>query len=153
MDDRPENIGALMAVDFGLKRTGLAICDPERRVAVGIGVIKDKTGRSLARSICQEANLRNISKIVIGFPKFINQQTSDITLKIEQLCSALEKLGKKVERWNEDYSTAEALSSKRYYGISSKSKAGWEDESAAILILQNYLDWLKNKRNRCDQEK
>jgi len=140
--------GAILAVDYGLRCCGLAVCDTERRLAVGIGVLTGLAGRALTRAVKREAELRRINEIVVGLPCASGASGCAAAAGAERLSQALGKSGMIVHRWNEAYSTAEALSAKRHYGNSHNKPRGWEDEAAAVLILQNYLDWLKNKQEK-----
>ncbi len=134
--DKPT--GMILAVDFGLKKTGLAICDRERRVAVGAGRL-EKSGRALARAVFSIARDRGAGSILVGSPPSGAKNSGPVIKGADKLCAALKKRGMEVIRWDEGYSTAEALRAKKHFGGKSKPREMWIDEASAILILQSYL--------------
>jgi len=131
--------GAILAVDFGLKRVGLAVSDPSRRVAVGAGTLIGLSGRTLARTVKKQAEDRNVSTILIGSPPEGARDVEEVIEGADNLAKALRKMKFKVLRWDEEFSTAKALSDRKEYGGKSNTKKPWIDEAAAILILQDYL--------------
>ena len=60
--------GAILGVDFGDKRTGLATCDPSRLIATAIGVISPGGIEKTAEAVADEAEKRGVSAIVVGLP-------------------------------------------------------------------------------------
>ena len=60
--------GAILGVDFGDKRTGLATCDPSRLIATAIGVISPGGIEKTAEAVAEEAEKRGVSAIVVGLP-------------------------------------------------------------------------------------
>jgi putative holliday junction resolvase len=139
--------GVLLGVDFGLKRVGLAVCDPEGRVAVAGGRIEDASGKSLAKRILAAALERNASGIVLGEPPL----TRGNELVIEgahRLGRQIEGAGLKVAFWPEHYSTASAHAARKHFGGKASGDKSWADEAAAVIILQDYLDWRRSKLER-----
>ena len=133
----------LLSVDFGLKRCGLAICDPEGRLAVGAGRIEGLSGRSLARAVARAARERQIGSILVSLPTPSLEEDQPVVEGADRLSESLERDGFQVVRWTEAFSTAEAHTARRFYGGKSSAGRGWADEAAAVLILQNYLDRMK----------
>ena len=147
-----EEDGAILGVDFGFKRVGLAICDPNRRLAVGLETLHGLSGRSLARAIRFIARQRNVHSVVIGHPCLFFQPTENddtfynVIDGIERLTLALKQMGFEVILWDEACTSSAVLSvRKRWKHItrigSGSKKEGWVDAAAASLILQSYLDW------------
>jgi len=132
--------GALLCVDYGLKRVGLATSDEDRRLAVGAGWLEGLSGRSLARTIKNEADKRGIREIVIGEPPEDAREVGKVIDGANRLAEALKKLGFEVVRWDESFTTATALADRKKYGGKSSKPRGWIDEAAAILILQSYIE-------------
>ncbi len=140
VEEFPE--GVILAVDYGLKRVGLAVCDPDRRVAVGAGFLKGLSGRKLARAIKAEAQERDVKTILIGEPPEGAREVEPVIEGADNLTDTLQKWGFYVLRWDESYTTSTVLSDRRRYGGKSKTGKGWIDEASAVLILQSYLDYL-----------
>lgn len=128
-----------MAVDFGLKRVGLALCDPSHKVAVGAGILVGLSGRTLARTIKKQAEDRNIKIILIGIPPDGAREVEEVIAGADNLANSLRKMKFTILRWDEEFSTARALADRKKIGGKSKPSKQWIDEAAAILILQDYL--------------
>ena len=132
--------GPVLGVDYGLKRVGLAVSDPERRVAVGAGRLEGLSGRALARAIAAAARSRKAGVIVVGAPPAGSRGHDEVAAGASKLAAALARMGFEVVRCDESYTTAEALAAGRRFGGKLTSTKGWVDEAAAVLILQGYLD-------------
>ena len=130
----------MLAVDFGLKRVGLAVCDPDRKVAVGAGSLIGLTGRTLARTIKKQAEDRNADTIVVGSPPVGARGVEEVIGGADKLAEALRKMNFSVIRWDEEFTTARALADRKAYGGKTQAGKSWVDEAAAILILQDYLE-------------
>jgi len=136
--------GAILGVDYGLKRVGLAVSDENGRLAVGVGWLEGLSGRSLARRIKAEADKRNAKLVVIGQPPEGARDSDRVAAGVDELTTALEKMGLDTERYDESYTTSTVLAERKKYGGKSSKPRGWIDEAAAILILQSYIDMLKS---------
>lgn len=132
--------GALLCVDFGLKRVGLAVCDSEGRAAVGAGKIEGKLGKALAQAVRDAGRIRNVTGIVIGDPS-VTRGNEPVVEGVHRLAELIASIGMPVSFWPERFSTASALSERKFYGGKGQGSKSWADEAAAIIILQDYLDW------------
>lgn len=130
----------ILAVDFGLKRIGLAVCDPGRCVAVGAGYLEGISGRKLARAIKAEALKRNTDTVLIGKPPEGARGVEPVINGADNLADTLLKWDFRVLRWDESYTTSSVLSARRQYGGKARTGKGWIDEASAVLILQDFLD-------------
>ncbi len=138
--------GQILGVDFGLKRIGLSTCDSARKVAVGAGALSGLSGRTLARSIRSAALERGINLIVIGKPPEGFRDSEKVINGAEALANRLRKDGFQVEWIDESFTTSAVLSDRRRIGGKSSKQKYWIDESAAILILQNYINMLNSEK-------
>lgn len=115
-----------LGIDYGEKRIGLALSDPEGKVAIPYSVVGFFGG------VVSAVKKENIGKIVVGLPIGFSGKDTDQTKIIRKFAEALEKKVKlPVELENE------VLSTKIASQFSSKDKI---DASAAAIILQSYLD-------------
>lgn len=130
----------ILAVDYGLKRVGLAISDPHGRVAVGAGILVGLTGRALARAVMVAARERNAKSILVGEPPEGAREVEEVIAGANKLSEYLASKGFPVYRIDEDYTTAVALASRKAIGGKGKRTKKWIDEAAAIIILQRFLD-------------
>lgn len=138
-EHRGSQEGPFLGVDYGLKRVGLAISDPAGKVAVGAGILADLSGRALVRAVRAQAVRRGARAVVLGSPGL--HKNGHAATKADLLAQGLEKLGLTVYRWNEDYTTAHVLSERKRVGGKGKPAKRWVDEAAAVLILQDFLDF------------
>lgn len=141
-----------LAIDYGARRLGLAICDPDGRVAVPLGTFARGTNDAngdIARLISLIRG-HEIESLVLGRPG--GSEGSEATLGAARrfaarLQTAAEAGGLKLplEWWDERYSTAEALRGMAEAGVTQRSAresdgASSTDARAAMVILQGFLD-------------
>jgi len=143
---RDEIKGRIMGIDFGSKRIGISISDPTLTIAYGLSVLEndgkvfDKIGE-----ICHQYN---VALIVIGLPLKLNGKYSSKTEEVLKFVEKLRgKLSIKIVQWDERFTTKVAQSAKIEMNMKKKDrkKKGTDDMIASTLILQSYLDYLKNK--------
>ena len=115
-----------LGIDYGKKRIGLAISDPEGRLAFPYGRVRDIAG------VVKIAEQEGIEKIVIGVPTLWHGGQS-VQMKIVERFAAALGHAVKLEIGFEN----EMFTSKIAERSSPKDKA---DAAAATLILQSYLD-------------
>ena len=81
-------MGKLLAIDFGLKRTGIAITDENKIIASGLTTVDS---RDLMTFLVNLSQKEKIEKIILGEPKRLNNEPSHITANVHLLKEALEK--------------------------------------------------------------
>jgi putative Holliday junction resolvase len=136
--------GVLLAVDYGLKRVGLAICDAEGRVAVGAGRVEGLTSSALALAIMAAARVRGATGIVLGEP-LPTRGNEELIEGVGELRQQLEREGYPVTFWPEGYSTAQAHAARKHFGGKRSGGKSWADEAAAVILLQDYLEWRRGR--------
>lgn len=132
-----------MAIDFGLKRSGIALSDDSNTFAFGKETVESKQLMGyLQKCVVSE----NVSTIVLGEPKRLNTQDSHITQNVHLLFVALnEKFPTlKVELYDERFTSKMASQSLAQMGHSKAMRAdkGLIDEVSATILLQSYLSHL-----------
>ena len=143
----------LIAVDFGTKRVGLAITDPERRVAVGLTTIVGKNEREVAHAISTLCAERHCNTVIMGHPALgmdrpdNNRGLLDVVSGIERVTDRLKKMDITVIWWDESCTTAQVLADRRKIGGKGARKGNWLDFASATLLLQSYLDYQKQPSN------
>jgi putative pre-16S rRNA nuclease len=133
-------MGKIIAIDFGLKRTGLAITDDLNMFAFGLDTVdSENLMTELKRLVIKE----NISTIVIGLPKRLDNSDAHITQNVYLLKEAIEKEVNpvKVELVDERFTSKMASQSMHTAGATKKQKRekGLVDKVSATIILQSYL--------------
>ncbi|MCL2353795.1 MAG: Holliday junction resolvase RuvX [Defluviitaleaceae bacterium] len=135
-----------LALDFGDVRIGVAISDAMGWTASPLCAISRKNPIDLKSSIeelCKIVKEREVSKIVVGMPKNMNNTQGENCEKVQRFAQKLEKAMPDVEIvfFDERLSTQRALRIYQEAGISAKKREkGDLDKMAAQIILQGYLD-------------
>ncbi|MGX1024050.1 Holliday junction resolvase RuvX [Flavobacterium sp. CS20] len=131
----------VMALDFGLKRTGIAVTDDLKMMAFGLKAVETK---SLMDFLKTYVSKNQVDEIVIGQPKHVDGQLMalerNILWLIEDIKKDFPKL--KIIRIDERYSSKMASQAIAQSGLKNKKKRskGLIDEISATLILQDYLN-------------
>lgn len=130
----------ILALDFGLKRTGMALSDESFTFAFGLKTVDSKNlMNELKLLIVKE----KITEIVLGEPKRLNLEDSHITQNVHLLKQALEKEfpALKIALLDERFTSKMASSVISQSGLSKKDKQnkGLIDEVSATILLQDYL--------------
>jgi putative holliday junction resolvase len=134
-------VGRILAIDFGLKRMGLAVSDALGLTAQGLPSL-ERTGREdILQHIRQLADDYSVERVLVGNP--LSQRGEETTMS-RRVAGFAEKLRQRlscpVELWDERLTSAEAGRMLRSSGISIEKRRGAVDRVAATLLLQNYLD-------------
>ena len=134
----------IMGLDYGSKTIGVAISDPLGITAQGIEIIRREEENKLRKSLRRVEELAKeyeVSEIVLGFPKNMNNTIGERAEKSLQLKEALERrLGLPVVMWDERLTTVEANRTLMETGVRRESRGKYVDMIAAVFILQGYLD-------------
>ena len=135
----------LMGLDFGSKTVGVAISDPLFLTAQGIEIVRRKAPGKLRQTLARINELKEeyeVGKIVLGFPKNMNNTEGERCEKTLEFKEMLEKrTGLEVVLWDERLTTVEADRTMMQVGIRRENRKEYVDELAAIFILQGYLDY------------
>src|SRR5437764_6665955 len=141
--------GALVGLDLGNKTIGVAVSDPDRRLATGVETLHRKAFKSDAARLLAIAAERAAVGFVLGLP--INMDGSEgpraqSTRAFARNFSKLTNLA--VALWDERLSTAAVERELIGMDMSRARRAEVIDEHAAIFILQGALDRLTNLQEK-----
>ena len=139
----------ILGLDFGSKTVGVAISDPLLITAQGVEIIRREQENKLRRTYARIEEIisgyGDVDRIVLGYPKNMNSTIGERAVKTEEFKAALERRCKlPVILWDERLTTVAAENAMRETGIRREERKEYVDEIAAMLILQGYLDRLKN---------
>jgi putative Holliday junction resolvase len=130
-----------LGLDVGERRIGVAISDPEERLAVPLRVLERRGGDADARAIAELARREGVGRIVVGLPVSLNgtlgPQARQTQAFVERLRAATDA---EVVLYDERLSTAEADRHLRQLGMREREMRSRRDAVAAAIILQAYLD-------------
>lgn len=126
----------ILGVDFGSKRTGLAISDETGTVAQPVGYV---TGG--VNEVARVATERSAGKIVVGLPRRLDGTNSEQTERAQKFIAALkEATVLPVESWDERLTTAQAERVLLEGNVRRAKRKEKRDQLAATILLQSYLD-------------
>ncbi len=130
----------ILAIDFGLKRTGLALSDELQMFAFGLKTIDSKLLMDELKTLVEK---EKVTEIVIGEPKRLDASDSHITQNVRLLKEAVQKNfpGLLVSLLDERFTSKMASAAIAQSGLKKKDREqkGLIDTVSATIILQDYL--------------
>ena len=135
-------MGVILAIDYGLKRVGLAISDPNRSFAFPCDVIENKNFDYLTSKIHDLILERDVELILIGVPYNMNSTLikNEMEKNIEHFIKELQKIIKiPIKAVDERLSSFAAEEKLREAGVSAKKSKKYVDSEAARLLLEEFL--------------
>ena len=137
----------IMSVDLGKARTGIAISDNNESFAFPKDVITEYNTDRLIEKICTKAMEYSAKRIVVGLPKNMDgsigwraEECSEIAEKIK------EKSGIETVMWDERCTTVSAHTALNFTDTRGKKRKNVVDAVAAVIILEDYLTYIKNQK-------
>ena len=129
--------GRVLAIDPGERRSGLAVSDPERRVALGLPTFETGHGRNFVDHLRGLLQTYGVTQVVVGQPLGLDGSVGEAARRAAALARRLRRdLGVRVELWDERLTSVQAERLVR----GTRARRGVVDRVAATLILQSYLD-------------
>ena len=139
----------ILGLDFGTKTVGVAVSDELLITAQGVEIIRRKAPTKLRQTLARIDELvgeYGVEKIVLGYPKNMNNTEGERCERTQEFKEMLEKrTGLDVVLWDERLTTVSADNAMMEMGIRRENRKEYVDEIAAIFILQGYLDFLANQ--------
>lgn len=129
-----------LGLDIGERRIGLAISDPDGRIALPIGS-HQRSGGDDARMIADLAAREEAERIVVGFPLSMDGSRGAQAEVAESFAERLRgRTATEVVLWDERLSSREADHHLRAGNLRGKAAKAQRDTIAATIILQSFLD-------------
>ncbi len=140
----------IIAIDYGMVRIGLAVSDERKIIATPLETLKaekqsEKTVTKLIDLLEEHAKSRgyNIESIVIGFPLLMSGKKGLLADEVTHFVSLMkEKVMFPIIIWDERLTSVQADRFLREGQLSRKKRSQKVDSVAAVIILQNYLDFI-----------
>ena len=137
----------IMALDYGTKRTGIAVSDPLQLIANGLTTVATHNVVEFIRSYTQN---EVVETIVVGLPRQMNSQYSDTMKGIVPLWQTLHKQFPRIhfEYVDERFTSVLAHRAMLEAGLKKKARQNkaLADEVSATIILQTYLESKRNNK-------
>lgn len=133
--------GKILALDYGLRRIGLAITDTNRTMVFPRPLLEHKGEAYVFEQLKKLITEEGVTAIVLGYPYDDRHVETSQTEKMRAFGVKLsEAVSVPVFFEDEKYTTAQAEALLDSYGYDYKEKKTQRDSIAAMLILQSYLD-------------
>lgn len=130
----------ILAIDYGQKRTGIAITDEMQIIASGLTTIPSETAIAFLKDYFSK---ENVEKVLIGEPKQMNGQPSQSTEVIEKFVSKFKTNFPEmaIERVDERFTSKMAFQTMIDSGLKKQQRKNKAliDEISATIMLQDYL--------------
>ena len=131
----------ILALDYGKKRTGIAVTDPLRIIANGLATVSTS---ELFEFLSQYITKESVGQIVIGKPIQPNGQPSENLARVEQFVNRWRKIHPElpIDYYDERFTSVIAHQAMITGGVKKKTRRedkGLVDEISATIILQDYM--------------
>lgn len=137
----------ILSVDYGDKRTGIAVCDKLEMLASPVCVITEWNIDTLANKIIDVAKEKRAEEIVVGLPKNMDGSEGFRADACKELGEKLKNLTEiPIKFWDERLTTVSAHKILSDNNVRGKKRKAVVDAVAADIILQDYIDSRKFKK-------
>jgi putative Holliday junction resolvase len=134
-------MGRILAIDFGKKRTGIAVSDPLRIIASPLETVLTK---DLEKYLTEYLTKETVDEIVVGYPVTLNNKPSEAVKYIDPFVRRLKKLfpGHKVNLVDERFTSSMAKKALIEGGVkkSDRQDKSLADKISAALILRSFME-------------
>ncbi len=138
-------MGRIVALDYGQKRTGIAVTDPLQIIA---NSLKTVPSHEVIDFLQQYSRTETIDSFVVGYPRQMNNSPSESVKYIDPFITRLKKTfpGKEVFLMDERFTSKIALHTMIEGGVKKKDRQNKAllDAISATIILQSYLEYRSN---------
>jgi putative Holliday junction resolvase len=138
-------LGRIIAIDYGRKRTGLAVSDPLRLISNNLKAVPSS---EIFDFLDDYFSREKVDIIVVGYPRKLNNQPSESVIYIEPFIKKLGKIfpDKEIVLMDERFTSKIAFNSMIEGNLKKKKRRdkGLIDTISANLILQSFLDYKRN---------
>ena len=134
-------MGRLLAIDYGRKRTGIAVTDALRIIATPLDTVMTTDLLAFLKTYCQK---ETVDAFVVGMPKTLKNEDSEIAPLVRLFVEELKKLfpDKPVHLADERFTSSMAMQAMIDGGMKKKDRQvkGNVDKISATIILQSFLE-------------
>ncbi len=138
-------MGRILAIDYGVKRCGVAVTDENRIIATGLATVESSQLIAFLQDYCRR---EPVDVFVVGEAKHMDNTLSQSAQYIEPFVKSLSELfpDKKVARIDERFTSKMAFQAMIDGGLKKKQRQNKAliDTVSATLILQNYMSQLQH---------
>lgn len=133
-------MGRLLAIDYGLKRTGIAVSDPLKIIATALDTVASE---KLLEFLENYFKKEPVETIIVGMPRRLNNAPSEMAAEVVKLMNILQEKFPSipVKEMGERHTSQAALEAMIKGGMKKKDRQekGNVDKISAVLILQEFM--------------
>lgn len=131
-----------MAVDFGERRVGVAVTDPEGRFALPLLTLERRSDRQILDRLLEIAEREGVEAWVVGEPRRLDGSVGEAAERVRRFAAKLEvRSGRPVRLVNESLTSREAERRLREAGIDPRENPERVDQVAAQILLEESMPW------------
>jgi len=131
----------LLGVDYGNVRIGLAVSDPDRKIASPLATYRRRGPEADARYFRELIEQEDLGQLVVGLPVHLSGREGQVAADARAFGQGLgEVTGLPVVFFDERFTTIEAESALWSAGLTHRQREERRDRVAAQMLLQAYLD-------------
>ena len=139
----------ILGLDIGDARTGVAISDELGIAAHPLCTIHRKSRKAVLAELQELVSAHKVERIVVGLPLQLDGETGTQARKVKRFAERLEQqVNLPIVFWDESFTTFEAAQILRGTKKRRKKRKQVIDQVAAVLILEGYLEELRNLRGK-----
>jgi putative Holliday junction resolvase len=140
-------MGRILAIDYGRKRVGIAVTDPQQIIATRLTTVASHTIWDFLNDYFQK---ENVDEVIVGYPMTLNNQPSEAVIYINPFLKKFESKYPeiKLKIFDERFTSKMAFQTMIDGGVKKQKRRdkALVDGISATIILQNYLEQKRNKR-------
>lgn len=133
-------MGRILAIDYGTKRTGLAVSDPLQIISTALETVDTST---LFTFLKKYTDKEQVDSFVVGMPKTLTNQDSSITPLVRKFVDELGKIfpEKPIHLMDERFTSSMAMRTMIDGGMKKKDRRDKSnvDKISATIILQDFM--------------
>jgi putative Holliday junction resolvase len=134
-------MGRILAIDYGMRRIGLALSDPLKIIATPLETLVINSYEDGIKKLLALFNDHDLEKIIMGYPIGTSGNKTEQTLLVEKLIKELKtSISTPIIIWDERYTSLQAKSIMQEQGIKTKNNKEMVDQLSARIMLQEYLN-------------
>ena len=131
----------VLALDYGKKRTGIAVTDPLQIIATGLETVDSNELIGYLKKYMQK---EEVEKVLIGYPLNFDDSPTDATPFVDKFIGKFQNVFKElpIEKWDERMTSRMASEAIAQMGLKKKDRENKAliDTVSAVIILQEYLE-------------
>lgn len=141
----------ILAVDWGERRVGLAVSDPQGIIATGLETLQVHSPEQAATLVANVARLQEAERIVVGLPLLMSGERGEAAQAAQRLADLLAaRTGLPVETYDERLTSAMSERRLRELGVRTGQARERVDQGAAMALLESYLLRLQARTQDAD---